>query len=752
MASVNYKSEVRADKTVSPPVGPGARTAPRAEPGRPGADPQARRPSDLAAVEEVLQLLARAVHNFHTYPPTSPLCIDAIAACQKASASLQGRGQLAFRVMPRALLVDDTEIGAGTVVEHELVRRLRRAHVAGLAVDRAASPRDFSKFCSDLILCHDAGATKTSLAELLVGHGVDTIVPRMAPRPEVLAVGAPSAPLRRLVDHERSRREAWPATGPSNHMYPPDKGWVRLDPAASYDTVSLVDLSILVEDPSEFATMLLRLTDEEPAGPGARETALERKFSDVATLFSSLDPRLARLMFAKLARTVLDLKPERRKELLRRTILPGLLDGRVDGTVLKDFPDLDLAESLCLLLELEAAAPEVLTAALNRLELPEERRTAVVPLLEARLRDGDPARAAADARPKDPGVDRYARQLIRIDPAGGKSFAEFAAFDLSIDGQTAATIAGVRDTIGATDLPVSQLECLSRLVRLEPNPSVVKTFLRRILEPLEELERASRWQDVASWVARYWQLAVDSRELRPEVAEVIVKALEVFCTRDRAIRLVELYESDAKGRVAASALFEAFGATIAPVLAALVDDPAVQSKTRSLVQLMCDHAKLVGPALAARLGRCGIGATRTIVGVLGFAGAGYETAIAAELGHRDEQVAREALRALARIGTGRAAAAVAAQIQQGSAQARDAAEEALWQFPPNHANAQLRELIARRDFVLNNPQIAERLLDRAARTGATGLEKALAALVPLRFRFWNPALVRVARKARELLG
>ncbi len=752
MASVDYRSEVRADKIVSPPAGIGTRSASRPDVGRSGADADSWRPPDLPAVEEFLQLLAKAVRQFHTYPATSPLCVDAVAACHKASVALQGRGQLMVRVMPRELLVDEAGIGAGTVIEQELVRRLRRAHVAGLAIDRAASPRDFSRFCSDLIHCHD-DTEKVGLAELLTGHGVDAIVPRMAPRPEVLPVGAPPAPLRSLVQHERSRRETLQtASGPSTHMYPPDKGWVRLDPAAGYDTVSLVDLSILVEDPGEFATMLLRLTDDELAGPGARETALEQKFSDVSTLFASLDPRLARMMFAKLARAVLDLKPERRKDLLQRTILPGLLDGRVDGTVLKDFPDLDLAESLCLLLELETAAPEVLTAALNRLELPEERRMAVVPLLEARLREGESAGTAAAGGQKEATIDRFARKLVRIDAAAGKSFAEFAAFDLSIDSQTAAAIAGVRDAIGATDLPVSQLECFASLVRLEPNPSVVKMFLGRLLGPLEELERASRWEDLALWVARYRKLADDLREPRPEVTEAITKALAAFCTKGRAMRLVDLYETDAKGQAAAGALLKAFGAAIAPVLVALVDDPAAQPKARSLVQLMCDHAKLLGPALVGQVGRGGIGATRTIVGVLGYAGAGYEATVAAQLGHRDEQTVREALRALARIGTGRAAAAVTAQIQNGTGAVRDAAEEALWHFPPSHANAQLRELIARREFVLQNPQIAERLLERAAGAGASGLEPSLAALVGLRFRFWNPALVRVGRKARELLG
>ena len=104
-----------------------------------------------------------------------------------------------------------------------------------------------------------------------------------------------------------------------NHLYPPDKGWVRLDPAAKFSSVSLVDLALLVDDPASLASMLLRLTDDEAddavAGRGAAQ-----KFSDVATLFAALDPRIARVMFSRLANAVLELNPERRQMLLRRTI------------------------------------------------------------------------------------------------------------------------------------------------------------------------------------------------------------------------------------------------------------------------------------------------------------------------------------------------------------------------------------------------------------------------------------------------
>ena len=132
--------------------------------------------------------------------------------------------------------------------------------------------------------------------------------------------------------------------------------------------------------------MLLRLTDDDIPGVDTRQTALERKFSDVTLLFSALDPRLAQVMFGRLARAVLKLDPDRRNNLLQRTVLPGLLDGRDEGKVLRDFPDMDLAESICLLLDLETAAPEVLSAALNRLDLTPDRRAAIEPLIDERLR------------------------------------------------------------------------------------------------------------------------------------------------------------------------------------------------------------------------------------------------------------------------------------------------------------------------------------------------------------------------------
>jgi hypothetical protein len=410
----------------------------------------------------------------------------------------------------------------------------------------------------------------------------------------------------------------------------------------------------------------------------------------------------------------------------------------------------DLAESLCLLLELETAAPEVLTAALNRLDLPADRRETVVPLIDARLRAGHTGDSPLNGRGKDAGLDRHARRLLQIEAAPGKNFTEFAAFDLSIDDHVASALGGVRDAIGATDLPIAELRCLRSLVRLEPNVSVVDAFLQKALARFGELDHGARWHDLAAQASGYRQLADELRDRRPDVADAIVVALARYCTPDRALALATLHQRDAEGRECVGILVAAFGAAVVPGFVTLLDDPARQPKSRSLVALMCEHAGLLAPALVPALGHCGVAATRAGVRVLGFAGAGYEAAVAERLGHDDEPIVREALRSLARMGTAQAAALVSRQLQNGSARTRAAAEEALWHFPPSRAAALVRELLGSHQFVRQNAAIVARLIDRAAQAGIDGLDRVLAELEPLRFRFWNPGLVRVALRAREL--
>ena len=721
------------------------------------------RPPDWKAVEDLLGLLARAIQQLHTYPPTSPLCVNAIEACQRALSTLPTRDALAFRVGPAELIVDEIPIGHGTQIEHELARRLHKASVASVTIDRSATVRELSRFCGDLVRSGDRHAADVDLLEMLTEHGIDSITVQMAHRPEVLDVGLTPAPIADEVLRERTRFEATLAKsgGVVNYLYPPQKGWVRLDPSSSFRGISLVDLAVLTDDPGVLAGMLLRLTDEAPEAD-TPEAALERKYSDVAMLFSALDPRLARRMFGKLARAVLDLAPDNRQALLRRTILPGLLDGRVDGTILRDFPDVELAESLCLLLDLETAAPELLTTALARLELSEERHAAVVPLLEAKLQDRE---AAAVASGQQSTLAKHARELVRVDAGTGKSFADFTGFDLSLDDDARGVLAQIRTAVPASDVLVDQLTCVWQLTCLEPNPDAVRRYLDRAFVLLEALERSSRDRELAPWLAGYRGLADRVIETRPDVAEVIDARLVAFCTPERAAWIANLSTREPDGREAANAVVDALGPAVAVPLLNLIDrdEPAKDAgrsaggsrsgpgTARAAAQLLTDHAARLAPALAPLVGRGTPAARRTIVRVLGLAGAGYEPAVASEIA-ADEQTAREALRSLARIGTPQAGALVAAEVQKQRGTLSVAAEETLWHFPPAEALRHVRELLGRREFTLRHPRAAERLLDRAARAGATGLDPVLQSLLPLRFRIWNPALVRVARKARAMLA
>src|SRR5262249_29301516 len=130
--------------------------------------------------------------------------------------------------------------------------------------------------------------------------------------------------------------------------------------------------------------------------------------------------------------------------------------------------------------------------------------------------------------------------LIKVDATPGKDFSEFASFDLSIDDQASAALADARDTIAAPALAGTHLAFLSSLVRIEPNAGLVDTFLRKVTPLFAELERAGRWQELATWASMFRQLADGLREPRPDSAAAIEKTLGEFCVAGRVAALVDL--------------------------------------------------------------------------------------------------------------------------------------------------------------------------------------------------------------------
>jgi HEAT repeat protein len=231
---------------------------------------------------------------------------------------------------------------------------------------------------------------------------------------------------------------------------------------------------------------------------------------------------------------------------------------------------------------------------------------------------------------------------------------------------------------------------------------------------------------------------------------VIAKAMSDYCTPTRLMMLASLHERDDEGRANSNRMLKALGTVLVPGLVQLMNRSAHEANARALVPLMCEMAPTLAPALVAELDSCAPAATRVIVKVLGHAGAGHEAAVGRLAEHQDGQVAREAMRALARIGTPTAAALVARQIREGHGDRHTAAEDALWHFPAAQTATQVRELLRSREFVLSHPQTAARLIDRAGQSKVQGLDDTLTKLEALRFRFWKPSLVQVALKAREL--
>jgi hypothetical protein len=350
----------------------------------------------------------------------------------------------------------------------------------------------------------------------------------------------------------------------------------------------------------------------------------------------------------------------------------------------------------------------------------------------------------SDIAPQDTTVQAHARKLLRVDAARPKSLAEFSAFDLSLDDAARASLAAVRDAVSFGDALVERVRCLWRLVRIEPNPETVERLLGRVALIAQQFEREGRIADCASALDQHVSIAAALREQRPDVATAIDRAHAAFCTTERIARIVARAEHSDDGIADASVMIEALGPAAAVPLLSLSKGP----RARIVADLILAHAGLLAPALAEALDGLAAPQRRIAARTFGIAGAGYELPLSRLLKSDDEHTVHEALRSLARIGSARAASLVAAEIgKPGSLGA--AAEQALWQFPRAEAQRQILNLLSAREFVLRQPAVAERLLDKAPRSK---VKATLGSLEGLRFRFWSPSVARLGRKAHALLA
>lgn len=697
---------------------------------------------DVRPVEEFLQTLARTIRHFHTYPATSPHCVEAIEDSHRALNAI-GSESLVCVVSPRELLVDGRAIGRDTQIEHELARRLYESRCQTISIDRSATSRELARLCIELSARRSRHRDTATLDERLRQHGVERINVSSGYEPVLLDLEA-TARACAVVEQDCLREDTTLSTGRVAHLYPADKGWVRVDPGVSLRQVTLSGLARLVEDPASLAGMLAKLAGDPADTPSSPADALEQRCEDVARLYTSLEPTAARTRFARLAAAVLALDSTRRRRLLTNKVLPGLVDGRPEGNVLRDFPDVDLADALSLLLDVETAAPELLTSALDRLHLSPDRQLAVAPLLEERIRANATGRAGFR---QDDVLQQRTQQLIQI-ANGTASFHDFASHDLATDDVTEGIIAGTNDVIRATNLADIQLTCVSQLLSLTANPDGIDGLLRHAIRLLGELEQTQALAEMAAQFEMLQRTASSLRDSRPGVSASIVEAIEAFYTPVRFDRLVSMYEGGDERRALANRIVAAVGSSLT---SAAVKSFEARAGDTIVARLVADHAATFAPAIAKLLDQFPVPQRIAAIRLLAGAGRGVESHVARQLTHQNEAVVGEALTALARIGSEPAAEFVTRHLQRlGAAAAAAGTEQLLWQFAPAVTRHCLRSLLRQRQFVADNPQMILRLLQRLDRAEAARLADVVKPLTSFRFRFWNLSLMRVGRRAAAL--
>ncbi len=702
--------------------------------------------ADAEAIQRCITALGKAVRTTQAYPATSRLSIGAFEAVRAALLGLSGRDRLSFRVTPASLVVDGSPAGEVSPIEAAFARQLHQARVGSVEINCQVPLRELSCFCLGLATARQAARDTAPLVDLLADQGVSSITVQMRRRPAFLGAGPSAAPVATLSPPDPS--DAEPGDGPTRYLYPPDAGWVRVDPSVTRRSVSLGDLAQLIDNPPELASALSRLAGDETAAADPQAALVER-LPDIVQLFRQADARQSTELFARLSRAVLGLDRTRRTALLRRTILPGLLDGVVDRDVLSAFPDVDLAESLCLLLDLETASPQLVDTALERLALPPDR----LKDLQARIAVHVQQRRVpptADGHGHDHAIEQNAKKLIELDPTRRRGFEEFASFDLTVTDETRRQLGQLVHQTETSDDTDLQLDSLYYLLHLERRPEAAAVHAESVRALLNIVDASRSGLTATRQSARFAQLAVTLRRERPEVARAIELELQDFC-KSRLITLANQIQTVPDALTSARSIIEAFGESASHSVLDALDNPGGEAAWM-LLPLFCERASALAPALVAALPTARPTARRAIARVLGYAGSAGGPALAGLLKQPDGNTRDEALAALVRIGSTTAAAAVSAYLEHADMASRPAAEDALLKFPRPQWIAQLTRLLGSKVFVADHPEAVIRLLDRMTAEDARDLHAVLTPLAARRFHLWKPACARLARKAHALVA
>ena len=242
----------------------------------------------------------------------------------------------------------------------------------------------------------------------------------------------------------------------------------------------------------------------------------------------------------------------------------------------------------------------------------------------------------------------------------------------------------------------TRLRTIADLVRLARNPERVAGLLNTAAGLMKDLAGAAP-ADLVPWVGQWRGIAEELAEPRPDVTAAIERLLgglvDAEFLRAHADRLAEDEDLGAFAR--------AFGAAGASAFVEALEIEDDRGRRRKLLDFLCANADAFAPGLAPHAVDARWTVRRNVARALGFAGAGSEEALTGLVADPERRVVREALLALARVGTARAADAVIAALVGDDAEAAELAEESMRVFPqrdPEGGEA-LKSLLALRRYV-----------------------------------------------------
>lgn len=686
--------------------------------------------------------LARAVHAFHTYPADSPARGDVIERVRERlhPCVAGGADVLVIDVTNEGLMVGDEPIASERGPERALALALRKTYVSSLEIRAGAPTGDFRQLCALLAYPDQLLDRVEDLPEILSERGVTHIVAHMVSTHRTIEGGTVPSALLELVERQRERRDR------TRSGELAEGGWIRLDPSVPLDRVTLEDLPLLLRDASSLGLALHRMTgrkDEELS----ESQALVTYYGEIARLYEACEDSVSETLYRRLADVVRRLPDEARLHLMKREVLPDLVDGRRSGTILRHFAQEEVADALWLLLDLGVGGVEMLTAGLANLDLPEKSLAGVVDRVTRRLSEeeatGDEwaewvekAASARDVSDEEDAVAAPVADRLRVESDADGDFLALRSFDLSVDSDTAATLDGVVEEIAASDPTNVTLRACADILRLGADPSVARSIMRKSRGLFFDLESRGDVGTLADWLARLARVARSHDTHDGEIAAIIREMLNQYVTPEFIHRVAALPPGGLGEPPLVTIICEMGETGVGALIDSLATESDRAARSRLLTALQ-PRASDLAADLVGYLSHPKWYVVRNVLMLLGHAGPGWEDTVAEGIEHEHPRVIREAFLGLSRIGTPAALDHTEKALRHDSEEVRKHAGEAVFRFDPSLSHSVVQAALHDGEMARLHPALLGRLLAAADKRDLEGLISASRRLRWHCLALWN---------------